>query len=232
MIDLQGFGDQLALGALMTLEIALGALGLGLVLGLLGAGAKLSRHMWLRAIGETYTTLVRGIPELLVVLIVFFGATTVLNSVARGLGFDTYIEISPYLAGVLALGLTFGAYATEVLRGAFLAVPKGQIEAAQALGMGRFMTLWRVQMPQIWRFALPGLGNLFLVLLKDTSLISVIGLEELMRESQIAVSFTKEPFTFYVAAAVIYLAMTAISMAGIQLLEKRANRGIRREGVA
>jgi len=130
MIDLQGFGDQLAFGALMTLEIALGALGLGLVLGLLGAGAKLSRHAPLRMIGETYTTLVRGIPELLVVLIVFFGATIALNSAARGLGFDTYIDVSPYLAGVLALGLTFGAYATEVLRGAFQAVPKGQIEAA------------------------------------------------------------------------------------------------------
>jgi len=232
MIDLQGFGDQLAFGALMTLEIALGALGLGLVLGLLGAGAKLSRHAPLRMIGETYTTLVRGIPELLVVLIVFFGATIALNSAARGLGFDTYIDVSPYLAGVLALGLTFGAYATEVLRGAFQAVPKGQIEAAHALGMSGMMTLWRVQLPQIWRFALPGLGNLFLVLLKDTSLISVIGLEELMRKSQVAVSFTKDPFTFYAAAAVIYLAMTAVSTVGIQMLEKRANRGIRREGLA
>ena len=228
MIDLQGFGAQLAVGTLLTVELAFASLGVGLVLGLLGAGAKLSRHRVLRFVGEAYTTLVRGVPELLVVLIVFFGASIALQSIASAFGYDGYVELSPFVAGIIALGLTFGAYATEVFRGAFQAVPKGQAEAARAIGMNRWTTFHRILLPQVWRYALPGLGNLFLVLLKDTSLISVVGLEELMRKSAIAVSFTKEPFTFYLAAAVIYLAMTAISMGGIHLLERRAERGVRR----
>ena len=131
---------------------------------------------------------------------------------------------------MLALSLTFGAYATEVLRGAFLAVPPQQGEAAQALGLSRLRALRHVLLPQVWRSALPGLGNLFLVLLKDTSLVSVVGLDELMRKSAIAVSYTREPFTFYFAAALIYLAMTALSMAGMQVLERRAARGVEPAG--
>ena len=129
-------------------------------------------------------------------------------------GATGYFEPSPFIAGVVALSLTFGAYATEVLRGAFLAVPRQQTEAAYAIGLNRRQTFRHVLLPQVWRTALPGLGNLFLVLLKDTSLVSVVGLDELMRKSAIAVSYTREPFTFYFAAALIYLAMTACSMAG------------------
>lgn len=228
MIDLQGFGAQLAAGTLMTVEIALAALALGLLLGLGGAAAKLSRFRALRLIGGLYTTLVRGVPELLVVLIVFFGASLAVQGVARWFGYDGYIEVSPFVAGVISLGLTFGAYATEVFRGAFQAVPPGQIEAAMAVGMSRRLTFLRIRLPQVWRFALPGLGNLFLVLLKDTALVSVIGLDELMRKSTIAVSYTKEPFTFYLAAAFIYLAMTAVSMIGLHYLERRSSRGVRR----
>ena len=228
MIDLQGFGAQLAAGTLMTVEIALAALALGLLLGLGGAAAKLSRFRALRLIGGLYTTLVRGVPELLVVLIVFFGASLAVQGVARWFGHDGYVEVSPFVAGVIALGLAFGAYATEVFRGAFQAVPPGQIEAAMAVGMSRRLTFLRIRLPQVWRFALPGLGNLFLVLLKDTALVSVIGLDELMRKSTIAVSYTKEPFTFYLAAAFIYLAMTAVSMIGLHYLERRSSRGVRR----
>lgn len=228
MIDLQGFGAQLAAGTLMTVEIALAALVLGLLLGLGGAAAKLSRFRALRLIGGLYTTLVRGVPELLVVLIVFFGASLAVQGVARWFGYDGYVEVSPFVAGVIALGLAFGAYATEVFRGAFQAVPPGQIEAAMAVGMSRRLTFLRIRLPQVWRFALPGLGNLFLVLLKDTALVSVIGLDELMRKSTIAVSYTKEPFTFYLAAAFIYLAMTAVSMIGLHYLERRSSRGVRR----
>ncbi len=228
MIDLQGFGAQLAAGTLMTVEIALAALALGLLLGLGGAAAKLSRFRALRLIGGLYTTLVRGVPELLVVLIVFFGASLAVQGVARWFGYDGYVEVSPFVAGVIALGLAFGAYATEVFRGAFQAVPPGQIEAAMAVGMSRRLTFLRIRLPQVWRFALPGLGNLFLVLLKDTALVSVIGLDELMRKSTIAVSYTKEPFTFYLAAAFIYLAMTAVSMIGLHYLERRSSRGVRR----
>lgn len=227
MIDLHGFGNQLLLGAGVTMLLAFAALGVGLVLGLLGAAAKLSRFRVLRGIGEVYTTLVRGVPELLVVLIIYFGSAGVLTGIASWFGSDAYVEMGPFAAGVTALGLTFGAYATEVFRGAILAVPKGQIEAARAFGMDGWMTFRRITLPQVWRIALPGLGNLFLVLLKDTSLVSVIGLEELMRKAQIATGFTRAPFTFYLTAAVLYLLMTVLAMVVIHWAERRASRGVR-----
>jgi len=227
MVELHGFGEQLALGTWMTVRLACAAVAIGLLLGLAGAGAKLSSSRALRSIGSGYTTLVRGIPELLVVLMVYFGSSTVLMSIASLFGYDEYIEISPFVAGTAALGFTFGAYASEVFRGAFMAIPSGQKEAAQALGMSRAKTFRRILLPQVWRVALPGLGNLFMVLLKDTALVSVIGLEELMRKTTFAVGHTKEPFTFYLAAAFIYLGLTVLTMAATHFLERRANRGLR-----
>ena len=225
---LHGFGVQLAAGTLVTAGLALASLAGGLLLGIAGAAARMSRRRPLRAAALGYTTAVRGVPELLVVLIVYFGASAAIGRVAALFGVTGFYELNPFLAGVSALSLTFGAYATEVLRGAFLAVPPGQVEAARALGLTRVQAFRHVLLPQVWRTALPGLGNLFLVLLKDTSLVSVVGLDELMRKSAIAVSYTREPFTFYLAAALIYLAMTAFSMAGIQALERRAGRGLER----
>ncbi len=232
MFDLQGFGDSLLMGAGVTVLLALSAAGVGLVLGLLGASAKLSPFWLARGVAETYTTVIRGLPELLVVLIIYFGSAGILTTVASALGHDGFVELSPFAAGTIALGLTFGAYATEVFRGAILAIPKGQIEAASAVGMSGLLTFRRIVLPQVWRIALPGLGNLFLVLLKDTSLVSVIGLHELMRASQIAVGFTREPFTFYLAAAVLYLLMTVVTMAGLAWAERSAGRGLSRAGRA
>ncbi|MCW5700587.1 MAG: ABC transporter permease [Rhodospirillales bacterium] len=229
-MDFQGFGNQLLLGAAVTLALAFGALTVGLVLGLAGAAAKLSHFVVLRTIAGTYTTVVRGLPELLVVLVIYFGSSGLLTALAGWFGHDEFVEMGPFTAGVIALGLTFGAYATEVFRGAILAIPKGQIEAAQAHGMGRALTFRRIVLPQVWRIALPGLGNLFLVLLKDTSLVSVIGLDELMRKSTIAVGFTREPFTFYLAAAFLYLLMTVLAMALIGRAERSASKGLRQAG--
>ena len=223
---LLGFGAQLAAGTLVTAGLAVASLAGGLLLGIAGAAAQMSRRRLPRAAAHAYTTAVRGVPELLVVLIVYFGASAVIGRVAGLFGATGYFEPSPFIAGVVALSLTFGAYATEVLRGAFLAVPRQQTEAAYAIGLNQLQTFRHVLLPQVWRTALPGLGNLFLVLLKDTSLVSVVGLDELMRKSAIAVSYTREPFTFYFAAALIYLAMTAFSMAGLQALERRAARGM------
>lgn len=227
-MDLQGFGWQLALGTWVTVRVALAGLALGLCLGLLGAAAKLSGFRAARAIAEAYTTMVRGVPEMLLVLLAYFGATVAINSLAVRIGYEQYIDVSPFAAGMIALGLAFGAYATEVFRGAILAVPKGQIDAARAVGMARLIMFRRILLPQVWRFALPGLGNLWLVLLKDTALISVVGLDELMRKSAIAVGYTKQPFTFYFAAALIYLGLTVISMVGLQSFERHARRGVRR----
>ena len=138
------------------------------------------------------------------------------------------VEIDAFTAGVLTLGFVFGAYATEVFRGAIISIHKGQIEAAQAIGMNRWQVFNRIMLPQVWRFALPGIGNLWLVLLKDTALISVIGLDELMRKTYVAAGSTQDPFTFFAFAAFIYLALTAISMIVFQTAEKRLNRGVRR----
>ncbi|HHH40164.1 MAG TPA: ABC transporter permease [Sedimenticola sp.] len=230
MFDLQGFGDQLLLGLGMTLQVALGGLLLGLTLGIAGALLKLSRSRIAYAVAATYTTVIRGIPELLVVLVIYFGSATVLTRVAGWFGHDGYLELSPLAAGITALGIAFGAYATEVFRGAIQAIPAGQIEAAKACGMGPGKVFFRITLPQAWRVAIPGLGNLLQVLIKDTSLISVIGLEELMRKSQLAISYTKEPFTFYFVAALIYLGVTVIILLGQRYAEQWAGRGIARPG--
>jgi His/Glu/Gln/Arg/opine family amino acid ABC transporter permease subunit len=227
-MDLHGFGWQLAVGTWMTVRVAAASLVPGLLLGLLGAGAALSRFRLLRAAADTYSTVIRGVPELLVLLLLYFGGTVLLSRVWSYLEPDAYVEVDAFTAGVVALSVVFGAYATEVFRGAILAMPRGQIEAARAIGMRPWLILRRILLPQVWRFALPGLGNLWLVLLKDTSLVSVVGLDELMRKAYVAAGSTREPFTYYSAAACIYLLLTIVSMAAIARLETLASRGVRR----
>lgn len=226
-IDLHGFGPALAAGALMTVQLALTALCLGLALGLLGALAKTSSYKPLQWLGGTYSTLVRGIPELLWVLLIYFGTVNGMRVLGDMLGIQD-LALNAFAAGVIALGLCFGAYATEVFRGAILAIPKGHREAGLALGMSRPRIFFRLILPQMWRIALPGLGNLFMILMKDTALVSVIGLEEIMRHAQIAVGFTKQAFTFYMVAAFMYLGLTILAMVGMHFLEKRAGRGLTR----
>lgn len=228
MIDLHGFGNQLLSGTLVTLELGLVGMGAAVLLGLIFAPMKMAPLWPLRGIATAYTTMIRGIPELLVILLVYFGASRLLNTIVDLVGYDGRIDLSPFMAGAIALGFAYGAYATEIFRGALLAIPKGQIEAAQAIGMGRWVTFRRVVLPQTWRIALPALGNLFLTLLKDTALVSVIGVEDLTREAAIATGYTKEPFTFYFAAAVMYLGLTVFCVIGIYYLEKLAGRGYAR----
>ncbi|WP_110972002.1 ABC transporter permease [Pseudomonas huaxiensis] len=226
-IDLHGFGPALAAGTLVTVKLALSALCLGLVLGLLGALAKTSPRKPLRWIGGTYSTIVRGVPELLWVLFIYFGSVTLMSQLGELLGMPG-LELSAFAAGVIALGLCFGAYATEVFRGALLAIPKGHREAGMALGLSKGRIFSRLILPQMWRLALPGLGNLFMILMKDTALVSVIGLEEIMRQAQNGVTTSKEPFTFYLVAAFIYLGLTVLAMTGMHFMEKRAARGFAR----
>lgn len=211
----------------MTVKLALSALCLGLVLGLLGALAKTSPYKPLQWLGGFYSTLVRGVPELLWVLLIYFGTVSMMNQLGEALNIPG-LELSAFSAGVIALGLCFGAYATEVFRGAILAIPKGHREAGLALGLSKGRIFSKLILPQMWRIALPGLGNLFMILMKDTALVSVIGLEEIMRHSQIAVTVSKQPFTFYMVAAIIYLGLTVLAMTGMHFLEKRAARGFAR----
>ncbi|SDT97527.1 ABC transporter permease [Geopseudomonas guangdongensis] len=225
--DLHGFGPALAAGTWMTLKLSLAAVGVGLLLGLLGAVAKTSTRPLPRLLGGAYTTLVRGVPETLWVLMIYYGTVSGLNALGAQFG-QPELALDPFAAGTLALGLCFGAYATEVFRGALLAIPKGQREAGLALGLSAPRIFWRITLPQLWRTALPGLGNLYMILLKDTALVSLISLEELMRKAGVASNATKEPFTFYMSAAVIYLGLTALVMLALHLLEKRAGRGFAR----
>lgn len=222
MIDLQGFGDMIAAGAATTLRVATTSLIFGIGVGLCGAIAKLSRFKMLRRLADAYTTIIRGIPELLIILILYFGGTVAMTAV-----FGRYVEVDAFAAGTFSLTIVFGAYATEVFRAAIRAVPGGQIEAAHALGLSK-RHIWRlVILPQMWRYALPGIGNLWLTLLKDTALISVVGLEDLMRKTGVAAGSTHDPLTFYSIAAGIYLSFTSISLIGLTLLERHANRGVR-----
>ncbi|QOR37300.1 ABC transporter permease [Billgrantia diversa] len=232
MFDLFGFGHLLLEGTWVTVQLALTSVIIGLGFSLLGATMKLSESRLLRFVAGVYTTLFRGIPELVVILFIYFGGVVIVNAVADQLGYDSYIDVSAFAAGVAALSLTFGAYGTEILRAAIQAVPKGQVEAAKACGMTSLTIGWRIVLPQVWRFALPGLGNTFLIILKETALVSVIGLDELMRQTEVAVGYTKQPFTFFLTAALIYLCLTALAMLAQRKLEQRANRGVIERSVA
>ncbi|MBQ7625455.1 MAG: ABC transporter permease subunit [Rhodocyclaceae bacterium] len=218
-----GFGHLLLLGSWMTIKLALAGLLIGLALGLIGAAAALSSFAPLRWLANTWNTLMRGLPEMLLVLILYYGAGEVLSRIT-----GEHVALSAFVAGATALGIAFGAYAAEVFRSALLEIPKGQREAAMALGLSRRDTFTRITLPQVWRLALPGLGNLFIVLLKDTALVSIIGLDELMRQAENAANFTKLPFSFYLAASGIYLLLTFVAMQIIQHLERHAHRGQRK----
>lgn len=207
--------------AWMTLGLALASLVGGMVLALAFSAAELSKQRWLVWPVATLTTLIRGLPELLVVLCIYFGSTQVLFLIT-----GEYVEFSPFACGVLALSLLFASYATQTLRAALNAVPTGQRLAAQALGLGKGHTFFRIVLPQAWRHALPGLGNQWLVLLKDTALVSLIGVNEMMRQAQMASASTYQPFTWYAAAALIYLAISLVSEFGL----KQASRYTRRYG--
>lgn len=229
MIDFKGYEWVFWEGVKITLLVGLATIPVALLMGLLGAWGKLSRNPVARFLAGTYTTVVRGIPELVLILLVYYGLTIVLQDLAGlVLGEGTIVDIPPFPAGVITLGLIYGAFATEVFRGAFQAVDRGQIEAAMAYGMSRKLALRRVILPQMWRFALPGLGNLWMVLIKATSLMSIIQLPELMRMTDVAARAVRLPFTFYFGASLIYLAITIVSIVAFQKAEKVANRGVRR----
>jgi len=228
VLDLSGYGWMLWEGVQVTLLVGVCAMVLALLMGLIGAWGKLSNSNAARGAANTYTTVIRGVPELILLLIIYYGAPTLIQNVFEGFGYDIIIDINPFMAGFITIGFIYGAFATEVFRGAFLALDRGQIEAARAIGMSQTLTFRRIMLPQVWRFALPGLGNVWLVLIKATALISVIQLPELLRNADIAARAIREPFTFYFAASLIYLAITIVSMLALQRAEVAANRGIRR----
>ena len=229
MLDFQGYGWVFWAGAKITLLVGLSAAPLVLALGLLGAWGKLARNPIARSFAGAYTTIVRGVPELVLILLVYYGITILLQHVLTLVtGGEVLIDIDPFTAGTLTLGVIYGAFTTEVFRGAFLALDRGQIEAARACGMTRTLALRRVMLPQVWRFAIPGLGNIWLLLIKATALMSIVQLPELMRMTDVAARAVRMPFTFYFAASIIYLLITIVSLQLLHRAEAWANRGIRR----
>ena len=222
-----GWGDELASGAWLTIRLAAATLPFGLVVGFLVAVARRNERRALRFVANAFTTVFRGLPELLTIFIVYYGGQLLLQRLVSVVS-DTQITLSSFVAGMMALGLVFAAYASEVFIGAFRNIPVGHYDAAYALGMKRAPTLYKVILPQFVRLALPGVANLWLILLKDTALVSVIALSDLMRQTYVAVGATKQPFPFYLTACLIYLAMSIVSSFGITAIERWSERGIHR----
>ncbi|WP_458376553.1 ABC transporter permease [Pseudomonas pergaminensis] len=226
VLSLHGFGPVLLKGTWMTLQLSLLSLIVSVVLGLLGACAKLSAHRLIRIPAQLYTTLIRGVPDLVLMLLIFYSLQTWLTNFTNYIGWD-YLEIDPFAAGVITLGFIYGAYFTETFRGALLAVPKGQKEAAVAYGLGRTQCFFLITFPQMMRFALPGIGNNWLVLLKATALVSIIGLADLVKAAQDAGKSTFQLFFFLVLAALVYLLITTFSNYVLRRLTRMYSVGSR-----
>ncbi|NEI74883.1 ABC transporter permease subunit [Rhizobium lusitanum] len=210
------FSIQFAHGLQITMLLALASGTLGSLLGLFIAIVKLSKPRIPALMGQAYTTLVRGLPELLVILVVYFGGTAAISALT-----GRYVEINAFAAGVVALTIVFGAYSAEIFRGAIKSVPPGQAEAARSLGLKPWQIWLLVILPQMIRVALPAFGSLWISLVKDTSLVSVVGLTDIMRVAFIGAGSMRAPLAFYLAASALYLGLTSLSLASFRFLERR-----------
>jgi octopine/nopaline transport system permease protein len=220
-----GWGDELFFATLMTIAVSITAMIIGFCFALIFTPLKLSKNKLLNFIGNSYTTIIRGVPELLVIYLLFFGGSGAVMYVASIFGYNKYIEINAFITGSFAIGIISGAYSTEVFRGAIQSIDKGQFEASKVLGLKKPVHFFKVIMPQMLRLAVPNLSNVWQITLKDTSLISVTGLVEIMRQSYIAAGSTRDPLFFYSFAAVLYLLLTFLSMKLINKLETKYRRG-------
>ena len=220
-----GWGDELFRATLMTIAVSVTAMIIGFLFALIFTPLKLSKNKFLNFIANSYTTIIRGVPELLVIYLFFFGGTGAVMFVASIFGYNEYIEINAFITGAFAIGIISGAYSTEVFRGAIQSIDKGQFEAANVLGLNKFAKFFKIILPQTLRLAIPNLSNVWQITLKDTSLISVTGLVEIMRQSYIAAGSTRDPLFFYSFAAILYLLLTFVSMKLINRLEVKYSRG-------
>ena len=220
-----GWGDELFYATLMTIAVSITAMIIGFSFAAIFTPLKLSKNKFLNFIANSYTTIIRGVPELLVIYLFFFGGTGAVMYVASIFGYNEYIEINAFITGAFAIGIISGAYSTEVFRGAVQSIDKGQFEAAKVLGLSKFAQFFKIILPQVLRLAIPNLSNVWQITLKDTSLISVTGLVEIMRQSYIAAGSTRDPLFFYSFAAVLYLLLTFLSMKLINKLEVKYSRG-------
>ena len=225
MEHLIAYGPALLRGAGLTLTVAILAMLLATLLGAVGAAAKIAGGPIARSLARIYSTVVRGVPELVLMLLVFYGGQRLVNSLAQVMGYERGPEISAFAAGVGVIGFVYGAYMTETFRGAWMAVPKGQWEAAQASGMSPWLTVRRIMAPQVMRHALPGYANIWLVLIKATAIVSIIGLQDIVNIADKAGKSLREPFTFFLAVMVFFLLVTSLSGMVFRLIGARVNRG-------
>ena len=209
----------------MTIAVAITAMFIGFLFALIFTPLKLSKNKFLNLIANSYTTVIRGVPELLVIYLFFFGGSAAVMFVASIFGYGDYIEINAFITGAFSIGIISGAYSTEVFRGALQSIDKGQFEAANVLGLGKFGKFFKIILTQTLRLAIPNLSNVWQITLKDTSLISVTGLVEIMRQSYVAAGSTRDPLFFYSFAAVLYLILTFLSMKLINRLEVKYSKG-------
>ncbi|HCW3678543.1 ABC transporter permease [Acinetobacter baumannii] len=226
-MSFSGYGPLLLSGTWMTIQLALLSLLLSVIIGLIGASSKLSNIKALRYIATAYTTLIRSVPDLVIMLLLFYSLQLGLNQITEALQMDQ-IDINPFVAGVITLAFIYGAYFTETFRGAFQSVPRGQIEAAMAYGMTPWQVFHRVLFPQMMRFALPGIGNNWQVLIKATALVSIIGLTDIVKITQDAGRSTMQLFFFSIVAAAIFLAITTVSNLILICLERHYSAGVRK----
>lgn len=225
---MSGYYQSILQGALLTVGVSLAALVVAILLGLAGAVAKLSGRRPLVWLATVYTTVVRGVPELVLMLLIFYGGTIGLNHLLEAMGSRRSVDINPFAAGVLTIGFIYGAYMTETFRGAILAIPRGQMEAAWAFGMGPVRTFLRITAPQMVRYAIPGFTNNWLVLIKATALVSLIGLHEMTYLAKQASAATREPFTFFLFAAALFLVYTSVSLWALRWVNRRFSLGVKR----
>ena len=228
MLDFQGYLPFILKGMLLTVEVALLSLAISIVLGMLGAVAKLSHSRTANLIAGVYTTLIRGVPDLVLMTLIFFGGQILVNNIGDRLGLD-YIDVSPFIAGTITIGFILGAYMAETFRGGILAVSKGEIEAGKTYGMTPSQVFFQITFPAMVRHALPGFGNNWLVLAKTTALVSVIGLPDMVYNAGQAGGATRQPFTFYLLVAFLFLVITGVSDIGIRWLDRRYSVGVRRD---
>lgn len=226
MLDLHGYLPFILQGFALTVEVAVLSLLIAVALGIAGALAKLSRSRAVRLVAGVYTTIIRGIPDLVLMTLIFFGGQILVNRVGDRLGWG-YVDVDPFAAGVLTIGFIFGAYMTETFRGAILAVPRGEIEAGHAFGLSPLRVFLRITLPASVRHALPGFGNNWLVLAKTTALVSVIGLPDMVYNAGQAGGATREPFTFYFVVALLFLLITTVSELVLRRLNRRFSAGVR-----
>ena len=224
---LYGYGPAILEGLVLTLQVSALSLAIACVFGMVGAAAKLSGSRAARWSAEAYTTLIRGMPELVLMLLIFYGGQIAINKIAEAQGWG-YIDIPPFAAGVITIGFIFGAYLTETFRGAILAVPRGQAEAGAAFAMSPAMVMRRIVLPQMVRHAIPGFANNWLIMIKASALVSIIGLDDMIHRAGLAAATTRAPFTFYMAVALIYLTLTSVSIFLLSRLEARYSLGVKK----